>query len=404
MKKLVSSVLAASMVLSLAACGSSASTDTASSSEAASTSTAATAEAAGEGSGAYTGTPIKIGGIGPVTGGAAVYGQAVKNAEELAVKEINAANGSDVFDWKFEDDEHDAEKSVNAYNTLKDWGLQVLAGPVTTTPSIAVAAETANDNLFMMTPSASAPTVIESGDNVFQICFTDPNQGVNAAKFLAQKYADEKFVLFYNSGDAYSSGIADSFKAQAAESKLEVVDEETFKDDSATSFTNQLTKAKQAGATMIFAPIYYTPASVLLKNAKDMGYDVKMMGCDGMDGILGVEGFDTSLAEGLLLMTPFSADDEKNADFVNAYKDKYGDTPDQFAADAYDGVHAVAEALKEAGLGVDADPTEVADKLSKAMLKITVDGLTGKLTWNDKGQVQKEPTAYVITDGKYVQA
>ncbi len=404
MKKLVSSVLAASMVLSLAACGSSASTDTASSSEAASTSTAATAEAAGEGSGAYTGTPIKIGGIGPVTGGAAIYGQAVKNAEELAVKEINAANGSDVFEWKFEDDEHDAEKSVNAYNTLKDWGLQVLAGPVTTTPSIAVAAETANDNLFMMTPSASAPAVIESGDNVFQICFTDPNQGVNAAKFLAQKYADEKFVLFYNSGDAYSSGIADSFKAQAAESKLEIVDEETFKDDSATSFTNQLTKANQAGATIIFAPIYYTPASVLLKNAKDMGYDVKMMGCDGMDGILGVEGFDTSLAEGLLLMTPFSADDEKNADFVNAYKDKYGDTPDQFAADAYDGVHAVAEALKEAGLGVDADPTEAAEKLSKAMLKITVDGLTGKLTWNDKGQVQKEPTAYVITDGKYVQA
>ena len=155
---------------------------------------------------------------------------------------------------------------------------------------------------------------------------------------------------------------------------------------------------------MIFAPIYYTPASVLLKNAKDMGYDVKMMGCDGMDGILGVEGFDTSLVEGLLLMTPFSADDEKNADFVNAYKDKYGDTPDQFAADAYDGVHAVAEALKEAGLGVDADPTEVAEKLPKAMLKITVDGLTGKLTWNDKGQVQKDPTAYVITDGKYVQA
>lgn len=228
--------------------------------------------------------------------------------------------------------------------------------------------------------------------------------GTSATKFLAEKYADAKIALFYNSGDTYSSGVADAFAEQAKASKLDIVDTETFKDDSATSFTNQLTKAKQAGATMIFAPIYYTPASVLLKNAKDMGYDVKMMGCDGMDGILGVEGFDTSLAEGLLLMTPFSADDEKNADFVNAYKDKYGDTPDQFAADAYDGVHAVAEAVKEAGLGVDADPTEAAEKLSKAMLKITVDGLTGKLTWNDKGQVQKEPTAYVITDGKYVQA
>ena len=155
---------------------------------------------------------------------------------------------------------------------------------------------------------------------------------------------------------------------------------------------------------MLFAPSYYTPAAVQLKIAKDMGYDVKMMGCDGMDGILGVEGFDTSLAEGLLLMPPFSADDEKNADIVHAYKDKYGDTPDQFAADAYDGVHAVAEALKEAGLGVDADPTEAAEKPSKAMLKTTVDGQTGKLTWNEKGQVQKEPTAYFITDCKYVQA
>ena len=278
-KKVISAMLAASMAVSLAACGSTATSEATSAVSSETSSAVASGESAASGS--YTGTPIKIGGIGPITGGAAVYGQAVKNAEELAVKEINAANGSDVFDWKFEDDEHDAEKSVNAYNTLKDWGLQVLAGPVTTTPSIAVAAETANDNLFMMTPSASAPAVIESGDNVFQICFTDPNQGVNAAKFLAQKYADEKFVLFYNSGDAYSSGIADSFKVQAAKSKLEIVDEETFKDDSSTSFINQPTKA---------------------------------------------------------------------------------------------------------------------------MRKIKIEGLTGELTWNDGGQVEKPATAYVIQDGKYIAA
>ena len=329
---------------------------------------------------------FKIGTIGPLTGAAASYGKSVTQGVELGCKDFSTKELP--LASKAEDDQADGEKAVNAFNTLLDWVLKAFVGPTTTGASVAVAAECGNDpKTFMITPSASSEDVTDGKDCVFQVCFTDPNQGVNAAKFLAQKYADEKFVLFYNSGDAYSSGVADAFKA-----------------DSATSFTNQLTKAKQAGATMIFAPIYYTPASVLLKNAKDMGYDVKMMGCDGMDGILGVEGFDTSLAEGLLLMTPFSADDEKNADFVNAYKDKYGDTPDQFAADAYDGVHAVAEALKEAGLGVDADPTEVAEKLPKAMLKITVDGLTGKLTWNDKGQVQKDPTAYVITDGKYVQA
>ena len=354
-------------------------------------------------SGSAASGEFKIGTIGPLTGSAASYGKSVTQGVELGCKDFS--NKTYKFKSKAEDDVADGEKSVNAFNNLCDWGMQALVGPTTTGASVAVAEECAKDpKMFMITPSASSEDVTKGKDNVFQVCFTDPNQGVNAAKFLAGKYPDEKFVLFYNAGDAYSSGIADAFKAQAKKSKLEIVDEETFKDDSSTSFTNQLTKAKEAGATMIFAPIYYTPASVLLKNAKDMGYDVKMMGCDGMDGILDVEGFDTSLAEGLLLMTPFSADDEKNADFVKAYKDKYGETPDQFAADAYDGVHAVAEALKEAGLSADADASEVAEKLPKAMLKIKVEGLTGNLSWNDKGQVQKDPTAYVITNGKYVQA
>ena len=199
-KKVISAMLAASMAVSLAACGSTATSEATSAVSSETSSTVASGESAASGS--YTGTPIKVGGIGPITGAAATYGNAVKNAEELAVKEINAANGSDVFDWKFEDDEHDAEKSVNAYNTLKDWGLQVLAGPVTTTPSIAVAAETANDNLFMMTPSASAPAVIESGDNVFQICFTDPNQGVASADYIAENKLGTKVGIIYDSSDA----------------------------------------------------------------------------------------------------------------------------------------------------------------------------------------------------------
>ena len=346
---------------------------------------------------------FKIGTIGPLPGANASYGKSVTQGVELGCKDFSTKELP--LASKAEDDQADGEKAVNAFNTLLDWGMQALVGPTTTGASVAVAAECGNDpKTFMITPSASSEDVTDGKDCVFQVCFTDPNQGVNAAKFLAQKYADEKFVLFYNSGDAYSSGIADSFKAQAAESKLEIVDEETFKDDSATSFTNQLTKAKQAGATMIFAPIYYTPASVLLKNAKDMGYDVKMMGCDGMDGILGVEGFDTSLAEGVLLMTPFSADDEKNADFVKAYKDAYDETPNQFAADAYDCVHAIAEAIDKADIDITADGADIAGDLAKAMRKIKIDGLTGELTWNDEGQVEKPATAYVIQDGKYIAA
>ncbi|MBY4798141.1 ABC transporter substrate-binding protein [Collinsella sp. AGMB00827] len=349
-----------------------------------------------------SGTGFKIGSIGPLTGATASYGVSVTNGTELGCKHFSQDGLS--FQFKKEDSTGSAEVAVNAYNTLMDWGMQALVGPTLTGPSVSVAAECNADRTFMITPSATSEDVTADKDCVFQVCFTDPNQGINAARFLSENYPDEKIGVIYNSGDAYSEGIYNTFKAKAAELKLEIVSEEAFKDESQSSFNNQLTKAQAKGATLIFAPIYYTPASVLLTNAHDMGYQVKMMGCDGMDGILGVEGFDTAYAEGLLLMTPFSADDEKSAEFVKAYQDAYGEIPDQFAADAYDGVHAVAEAIKKSGVALDAAPAEVCEALSKAMLEITVEGITGTLRWNNKGQVEKDPTAYVIKDGKYVRA
>ncbi len=395
MKKFVSSVLAASMALSLAACGSSAASSAASSDAAVSTgSTTASADF----------TPIKIGGIGPVTGGAAIYGQAVKNAEELAVKEINEAAGYTVFDFKFEDDEHDAEKSVNAYNTLKDWGMQVLAGPTTTTPSLAVAAETANDNLFMMTPSASAEAVIQTGENVFQICFTDPNQGVASADYIADNALGTKVGIIYDSSDAYSRGIHDKFKAEAAAKGLEVVADEAFTADNKSDLSTQLTKCQTAGADLVFLPIYYQEASQILISANSSGYAPKFFGCDGMDGILTIKGFDTSLAEGLMLLTPFAADaaDEKTQAFVTAYKEAYGDTPNQFAADAYDVVYAIYDAVKAGNLNGDMSASDLCEALKTQITGMTFDGLTGDgMTWDASGAVSKAPKAVVIKDGAY---
>ena len=409
MKKIVSSVLAASMVLSLAACGSSASVSesTAASSE---TSTAATGESAASGS--YTGTPIKIGGIGPITGGAAVYGNAVKNAQELAVNEINAANGSDVFEWQFEDDENDAEKSVNAYNNLKDWGMQVLAGPVTTTPSVAVASETVNDNLFMLTPSASSLAVIlnDAGDestargNVFQICFTDPNQGVASADYIADNGLPTKIGVIYDASDAYSSGIYEKFKAEAEVKGLEIVTAEAFTADNKADLSTQVAKCQEAGAELVFLPIYYQEASQILIAADKIGYAPEFFGCDGMDGILAIEGFDTSLAEGLMLLTPFAADaeDEKTQAFVAAYKEAYGDTPNQFAADAYDVIYAIYQAVLAGGLNGDMDPSEICEGLKTQFTSMTFDGLTGTgMTWDATGAISKNPKAVVIKDGAY---
>ena len=411
MKKVLSSVLAASMVLSLAACGSTATTsESSSASTEATSSTAATGENAGSGS--YTGTPIKIGGIGPITGAAAVYGNAVKNAEELAIKEINAANGSDVFEWQFEDDENDAEKSVNAYNTLKDWGMHILAGPVTTTPSVAVAAETVIVNLFMLTPSASSLSVIlnvgndesTARGNVFQICFTDPNQGVASADYIADNGLPTKIGVIYDSSDAYSSGIYEKFKAEAEVKGLEIVAAEAFTADNKADLSTQLAKCQEAGAELVFLPIYYQEASQILIAADKIGYEPEFFGCDGMDGILAIEGFDTSLAEGLMLLTPFAADaqDEKTQAFVAAYEAAYGETPNQFAADAYDVIYSIYQAVLAGGINGDMDASEICDALKTQFTSMTFDGLTGTgMTWDATGAISKNPKAVVIKDGAY---
>ena len=250
-----------------------------------------------------------IGGIGPTTGDAAIYGTAVMNGAQIAVDEINEAGGINgkKIEFNFQDDQSDAEKSVNAYNTLKDWGMQVLMGTVTTTPCVAVADKTAQDNMFEVTPSASSTDVI-AGDNVFQVCFTDPNQGTKSAQYIGENKLAKKVAVIYNSSDVYSSGIEAKFIEEAKNQGLEVVAEEAFTADSKTDFSTQLKKAQDGGAELVFLPIYYTEASIILTQADQMGYQPKFFGCDGLDGLLAVKNFDTKLAEGVMLLTPFAAD------------------------------------------------------------------------------------------------
>ncbi|WP_333644102.1 ABC transporter substrate-binding protein [Parolsenella catena] len=368
-------------------------------------------------SSAGSSTTFKLGNIGPLTGAAAIYGNATKNGAQLAVDEINAAGGSIQFEHNCQDDEHDPEKSVNAYNNLKDWGLQVLVGPTTTNPCVAVSAETNSDNVFELTPSASSNDVIGGQedadgnvttarkDNVFQMCFTDPNQGTASAQYLAKKQLGTKIAVIYNNSDAYSAGVYKKFEAEAANQGLQIVSTSTFTDDNATDFSVQLNDAKNNGADLVFLPIYYTPAALILTQANGMGYEPDFFGCDGMDGILTVEGFDTKLAEGLMLLTPFvaTATDEKTSAFTKAYKDAYGDEPIQFAADAYDCVYVVKELLEKTGCTPDMSASDICDKLKAAIVDgYTYSGLTGEnMSWKDTGEVSKEPKGMVIKDGVY---
>ena len=298
---------------------------------------------------------------------------------------------------------NDAEKSKNAYNKVMEDGAQMIAGTTTTKPCIEVGAVANEERVFMLTPSASSVDVIDGKDNVFQVCFTDPNQGTASAQFIAEHQLATKIAIIYNNSDPYSMGIYETFKAEAGNLGLEIVSEQAFKDGE-VDFSVQVNDAKANGADLVFLPIYYEPASLILATAKNIDYAPVFFGVDGMDGILTLEGFDTSLAEGVFMLTPFSADaeDERTQTFVASYKDLTGEIPNQFAADCYDAVYALYNASINAGIDGTTSYEEACEKLIEQFATLNYVGLTGDMTWTPDGKVSKLPNAYVIKDGGYV--
>ena len=350
-------------------------------------------------------TTFKIGSIGPLTGDNALYGLAVQHGAQLAVDEINAAGGINgvQIEFKMEDDQADTEKSVNAYNSLKDWGMQMLMGTVTSTACIGVAEETYNDKMFMLTPSGTAVDCVKY-DNAFRVCYSDPNQGSASADYIAEQGLAKKIFAIYDSSNAYSAGIYEKFYSQAQANGL-TVESASFTADSNKDFSVQLQQAKTFGAELIFLPIYFSEASLILTQASKLGMDVKFFGCDGLDGILSVQNFDTSLAEGVMLLTPFAAisEDEKTQKFVEDYKKAFNnEVTIQFAADAYDAIYAIKAAAEKAAIKPTMQVDEICEAIKKSMLEIELDGLTGKMTWNADGEPNKEPKGMIIKNGQYV--
>ena len=348
---------------------------------------------------------LKIAHIGPQTGGAAVYGLATYRGAKIAADEINETDNGVTIVLLNEDDTHDAEKAVNAYNNVMEQGAQMIVGTTTTAPCIAVGAKAYEERVFMLTPSASSTDVTADKDNVFQMCFTDPNQGTASASVINERKLGTKIAVIYNNADAYSTGIYQTFVQKAAELGMEIVSTTTFTDET-TDFSVQVADAKTNGADLVFLPIYYTPASQILIAAKAIDYAPVFFGVDGMDGILTMEGFDPALAEGVMLLTPFVADakDELTVSFVEKYKAAYGEVPNQFAADGYDCIYAMMAAAKDAGITTGEAAEDVCDKMIEAMKNLQFSGLTatGVMTWNANGEVDKVPTAMIIKNGAYV--
>lgn len=348
---------------------------------------------------------FKIGSIGPVTGAAAIYGEAVKNGAELAINEINEAGGINgvKIEFNFQDDENDPEKAVNAYNTLKDWGMQALLGTVTSAPCVAVGNEAQADNMFLLTPSGTAVECVQY-DNAFRVCFSDPMQGLECAKYISDNALAKKVAVIYDSSDVYSTGIYNSFAAEAKKDGLDIVAAEAFTAESKTDFSVQLQKAKDAGAELVFLPFYYSEAALVLQQAAGMNYAPIFFGCDGMDGILGVDGFDPANAQNLMFLSPFTptSTDEMVVEFVKNFEEEFGHTPIQFAADAYDGVYALKAAMEKAEVTPDMSASDICDALKGAMTEITINGVTAKnLTWEASGETSKEPMVVKIENGEY---
>ena len=335
---------------------------------------------------------ILIGATGPLTGDASSYGISVKNGAEIAIEEINAAGGLNGITFKFEmkDDKATAADAATAYDALMDAGMQVSLGSVTSGSCEAFAGAAEEDNLFFITPSASAANVITYGTNSFRVCFGDPDQGILAAQKLAAKY--EKIGCIYDTSDPYSTGIYKAFEGEM-KNLNKTFDVRTFDADNKKDFSAQVDAFKDCD--VIFLPIYYTEAGLIANACASKGVDAVLFGCDGLDGI--ADQIDKAVVKNeISYITPFdvNSEDEKVSAFVSKYEEKHGEKPDQFAADAYDAVYAIFEAMKAANIdNADISASDLSDALQKAITAegFVLKGLTGEMTWDTTGACTKVP-------------
>lgn len=348
-------------------------------------------------------TEYVIGFSGPLTGPAAVYGVAVQNSAKMAVDEINAAGGLDGVKFKLlaTDDTHDATKVAANYASMIEGGMQVSLGTVTTAPGLEFTNLSTEDNVFFITPSASGDD-IPKNDNGFQMCFADGNQGKVAANYV-NSTDFKKIGIFYKSDDAYSNGIYKQFK-ENLDSSIETV-EAVFTDANATDFSAQISTLKDC--KFIFMPIYYTPASIFMTQAKDtIAKDAVYYGCDGFDGLAGQFEDFSVIPQEVSMLSHFdsNATEGAAAEFVKKYTEKFGaDTLNQFGASAYDCVYAIYNAMKAAkDAGEKIDVTISADDLCEILKAqftgdFTYSGVTGNnIKWEDNGYVAKEAVKYTL--------
>lgn len=377
MKKFLCMMMAVLMVLAMAACGGE--------------------PANNGGNDTPDATTVKIGGIGPLTGAYANYGLSEKNGAELAVKEINEAGGiaGKQIELSYQDSQGESESAVNAYGKLMDWGMEVSLGCVLSGENASVVAAARDDDVLLITPSGSADKCIDGNDKAFRVCFYDSYQGAAAAQYIKDNNMVDTVGILYQSDNDYSVGLYNAFVAKCGELGITIAETQTFTSTTSTDFSTQVNALVASGAKLVFIPIYAEEASTFLTQARGkFAGDVYFFGADGLDGILGKVEQDPTIANNVLMLTPFSADNpaENVQSFVKKYQEAYGATPDQFAADAYDAIYVIKAAVEKAGSTSGA-------ALASALTSLTVEGVTGIMTWTADGNTNKPASAILYYDG-----
>lgn len=377
MKKFLCMMMAVLMVLAMAACGGE--------------------PANNGGNDTPDATTVKIGGIGPLTGAYANYGLSEKNGAELAVKEINEAGGiaGKQIELSYQDSQGESESAVNAYGKLMDWGMEVSLGCVLSGENASVVAAARDDDVLLITPSGSADKCIDGNDKAFRVCFYDSYQGAAAAQYIKENNIVDTVGVLYQSDVDYSVGLYNAFVDQCGKLGITIAETQTFTASTSTDFSTQVNALVSSGVKLVFIPFYAEEASTFLTQARGKFADgVYFFGADGLDGILGKVAQDPTTANNVLMLTPFSADNpaENVQSFVKKYQEAYGATPDQFAADAYDAIYAIKAAVEKAGSTSGA-------ALASALTSLTVEGVTGVMTWTADGNTNKPASAILYYDG-----
>lgn len=352
---------------------------------------------------------IKIGLIAPLTGGVAVYGTAVEKAVKLCTEQFNDNGGINGKKIKLivYDDKGDATEAMNAYNRLVNSdNIVALIGPVTSTPTFGVAQESVKLNIPAITGTATHPDVTTYGTNYFRACFEDPFQGGAIATFASDYLKAKTAAVIYNISDSYSTGLKDSIAAKAKELSLNIAVTEGYNADD-VDFNAQLTNIIAAKPDVIFIPDYYETVYLIASQARKMGYTGTFLGVDGADGVLEIEGADTSVLEGMYFANHYSADDTSEAvqSFIAAYKEKYKDeTPNALAALGYDAAKILYTAILKVdteGAVAIAAAADSYQAVIDAMKATDLDCVTGHITFDEHNNPIKECTIIQIKDAKY---